>query len=98
MRHFKESPDVATTEPAITPPRPRTQLPVLPERSRWAQTWQPNWNAEHPDHKEMIAARIALGLVSGSTWISIKDEPNFQLAGLPVTPTAEMENGLPLSR
>ena len=61
--------------------------------------WVPNWNASHPDYQDMISAGIAQGLVSGSTWIHMPDEPHFQLAGIPVTPTDEMraalQQGLP---
>lgn len=49
--------------------------------------WEPNWDENHPDFRAMIRLGISLGLVSGSTWVSIKDYPHFQLAGLPVTPT-----------
>lgn len=49
--------------------------------------WEPNWDENHPDFQAMIRMGISLGLVSGSTWVSIKDYPHFQLAGLPVTPT-----------
>lgn len=56
--------------------------------------WQPNGVASHPDYKAMVAAGIAQGLVSGSTWTSIKDWPHFQLAGIPVTPTDQMRADL----
>jgi len=56
--------------------------------------WAPNWNAAHPDYKAMIAAGEAQGLVSGSTWIHMPDEPHFQLAGIPVTPTDQMRTDL----
>lgn len=61
---------------------------------RGKDPWEPNWNAEHPDFTEMVNAGVALGLVSGSRWTSIKDEPHFQLAGMPVTPTEEMREYL----
>lgn len=49
--------------------------------------WKPNFQAEHPDFKLMIAAGVAAGLVSGSTWVHMPDKPHFQLAGIPVSPT-----------
>lgn len=49
--------------------------------------WQPNWDPKHPDFAAMIAAGEAQKLVSGSTWKSMPDEPHFQLAGIPVSPT-----------
>lgn len=56
--------------------------------------WTPNWEPTSPDFKTMISTGEGLGLVSGSTWDSIKDYPHFQLAGLPITPTEEMSNYL----
>lgn len=49
-------------------------------------TWEPNWDPKHPDFAAMIAAGEAQGLVSGSTWKTMPDEPHFQLAGIPVSP------------
>ena len=43
---------------------------------------------------ELISSGIKLGLVGGSHWQSIHDEPHFQLAGLPITPTEEMREYL----
>lgn len=66
---------------------------------RGDDSWQPNWNAQHPDYKTMIAAGEAQGLVSGSTWAHMPDYPHFQLAGIPVTPSdamrADLVHGLP---
>lgn len=67
---------------------------------RGKDPWQPNWNAQHPDFKAMIAAGEAQGLVSGAHWISMPDEPHFQLPDVPVTPTDAMrtmlaERGMP---
>lgn len=56
---------------------------------RGEDPWQPNWDARHPDFAAMIAAGEAQGLVSGSSWKSMPDEPHFQLAGIPVSPTDE---------
>jgi peptidoglycan L-alanyl-D-glutamate endopeptidase CwlK len=61
---------------------------------RGDDTWTPNWNAKHPDYRAMIAAGEAQGLVSGSRWVSMPDEPHFQLAGVPVTPTDAMRTVL----
>lgn len=57
---------------------------------RGTPQWEPNWNHAHPDFVAMIRCGVSVGLVSGSTWISLKDYPHFQLAGLPVTPTQAM--------
>lgn len=56
--------------------------------------WKPNWDAHHPDYRDMISAGIAQGLVSGSTWVHMPDMPHFQLAGIPVTPTDDMRAAL----
>lgn len=53
---------------------------------RGAAKWTPNWDAKHPDFAAMIAAGEAQGLVSGAKWVSMPDEPHFQLAGIPVSP------------
>lgn len=46
------------------------------------QSFEPDWNAEHPTWKRMIALGIGLGLDSGSTWRTFKDYPHFQLTGV----------------
>lgn len=53
---------------------------------RDVSVWTPNWNASHPDFELMIDAGVAEGLISGARWESIKDEPHFQLAGIPASP------------
>lgn len=53
---------------------------------RGANRWTPNWNARDADFAAMIAAGEAQGLVSGAKWVSMPDEPHFQLAGIPVSP------------
>jgi peptidoglycan L-alanyl-D-glutamate endopeptidase CwlK len=54
--------------------------------------WQPNFDPKHPDFTAMIKAGEAQGLVSGSTWKSIPDEPHFQHAGIPVSPNDEVRH------
>jgi peptidoglycan L-alanyl-D-glutamate endopeptidase CwlK len=54
---------------------------------------QPDWNAEDPNWKRIIALGESLGLVSGSTFISCPDDPHFQLTGSwPVSPTDEVRS------
>jgi hypothetical protein len=48
-----------------------------------------NWNAASLGFQVMVEALKAQGLAWGGDWISIKDDPHFQLANVPVTPTAE---------
>lgn len=57
---------------------------------RGSEVWTPNWDAQSPDYQSMATAGLALGLVWGGNWESLKDYPHFQLAGCPVTPTMEM--------
>ncbi|MGI4815975.1 MAG: M15 family metallopeptidase [Janthinobacterium lividum] len=46
-----------------------------------------NWDASTPQFKAMVAALKAQGLVWGGDWHTIIDNPHFQLASVPVTPT-----------
>jgi peptidoglycan L-alanyl-D-glutamate endopeptidase CwlK len=38
-----------------------------------------DWDASDPDWQKAIAIGEALGLISGSTWHSLKDSPHFEL-------------------
>jgi peptidoglycan L-alanyl-D-glutamate endopeptidase CwlK len=63
---------------------------------RGTQTWQPNWNPDHPDFKRMIEVGKSLGLVSGADFHHLPDYDHFQLTGvLPIgAPTAEAKQAL----
>lgn len=62
---------------------------------RGKDMWAPNWEPTSPDFQLMIKTGIDLGLVSGFTWVHIKDYPHFQLGGgLPDSPTEEMRDCL----
>lgn len=53
--------------------------------------FQIDWNAGHPQWKQMEAAGVALGLTSGANWLRLVDAPHFQLTGrFPVTPDDEV--------
>jgi peptidoglycan LD-endopeptidase CwlK len=47
------------------------------------------WDHEDPKFAAMVAVLLSEGLIWGGSWISIEDWPHFQLAGIPVTPTAQ---------
>jgi peptidoglycan L-alanyl-D-glutamate endopeptidase CwlK len=49
-----------------------------------------NWDPNTPQFRAMVAALEAQGLVWGGSWKTFPDEDHFQLAGVPVTPTAAM--------
>lgn len=54
------------------------------------QSGQPDWNANHPSWKRIVALGESLGMVSGSTFVHCPDNPHFQLTGsFPVSPTEE---------
>jgi peptidoglycan LD-endopeptidase CwlK len=47
----------------------------------------PDWNADHPVWKRIVAVGESVGLVSGSEWRTFPDLPHFQMTGrLPVSP------------
>lgn len=47
----------------------------------------PDWNANHPAWKRIVAIGESVGLVSGANWRTFPDWPHFQLTGqLPVSP------------
>jgi len=46
-----------------------------------------DWNAQDPAWQTAIAIGESLGLVSGSTWHSIKDFPHFQLSSFSASNT-----------
>lgn len=56
--------------------------------------WSPDWDAADARYAAMVAAGEKQGLVCGANWHSIKDEPHFQIAGFPVTPTDAMRHDL----
>jgi peptidoglycan LD-endopeptidase CwlK len=41
----------------------------------------PDWNVTHPAWHQIITTGESVGLYSGDSFISIKDEPHFQLTG-----------------
>ena len=57
-------------------------------------TWSPDWDSNDERYAAMVAAGERQGLICGANWHSIKDEPHFQLAGFPVTPTDAMRSDL----
>lgn len=67
----------------------------------WGQTWTPDWDGNDIHYARMVAAGEAQGLNCGADWHSFKDEPHFQVSGVPTTPTDAMRDdfskgGLPL--
>ena len=52
--------------------------------------WLPDWDGTDDHYKHMIALGEKHGFNCGADWHSITDEPHFQLAGIPTTPTDEM--------
>ncbi len=58
--------------------------------ARGVNPWQPEWNAAHADFVAMIDLCEAEGLIAGARWVHLPDADHFQMAGIPVTPTAEM--------
>lgn len=47
----------------------------------------PDWNANHPAWKRIVAVGQSVGLISGSTWRAFPDWPHFQMTGfLPASP------------
>jgi peptidoglycan LD-endopeptidase CwlK len=47
----------------------------------------PDWNADHPVWKRIVAVGESCGLVSGSMWKTFPDWPHFQMTGrLPASP------------
>jgi peptidoglycan LD-endopeptidase CwlK len=72
-----------------------------PSLNPLGQTYKPDGVAGSPRYVAMVAAAEALGLVSGSAWVSIHDWPHLQVAGVPASPTDQMRadfssGGLPL--
>lgn len=51
--------------------------------------FQPDWHDEHPVWQQMIGIGIGLGLKSGSTFRTFKDNPHFQPSTVPGSPTDE---------
>jgi peptidoglycan LD-endopeptidase CwlK len=49
----------------------------------------PDWNASHPAWKRIVEAGESAGLISGSIWRTFPDWPHFQLAELPISPSAD---------
>ena len=73
----------------------------MPSLNAIGQPYSPDGVGGSLRYVAMVAAAEALGLVSGSTWISIKDYPHLQVAGVPASPTDQMRadfssGGLPL--
>lgn len=62
----------------------------MPSLNPIGQPYIPDGIAGSPRYVAMVAAAEALGLVSGSTWVSIKDYPHLQVAGVPASPTDQM--------
>ena len=54
------------------------------------QPWSPNWVESDPAFVTMIDLCEAQGLVAGARWHQLPDFDHFQVAGVPVNPTAEM--------
>ena len=54
---------------------------VVPSKYGPGDTFDPDWNENHPVWKRMIACGENLGLESGSEWRTFKDYPHFQLTG-----------------
>lgn len=72
-------------------------VPGIRGGSTWHPNWDawyPNWDAKHPDYHAMILAGEAQGLASGSRWITMPDEPHFQLGNIPTSPTDVMRDTL----
>lgn len=47
----------------------------------------PDWNANHPVWKRIVAVGQSVGLLPGSSWRTFPDWPHFQMTGqLPVSP------------
>lgn len=54
---------------------------------------KPDWNAEHPIWKRLIAVGESVGLVSGSEWKTFPDWPHFQYTGrFPASPNQELRD------
>jgi peptidoglycan LD-endopeptidase CwlK len=45
------------------------------------QSFEPDWNANHPAWKRMEVVGQSLGLESGATWRTFPDAPHFQIQG-----------------
>ena len=73
----------------------------MPSLNAIGQPYSPDGVGGSPRYVAMVAAAESLGLVSGSTWVSLKDWPHLQVAGVPASPTNQMRadfssGGLPL--
>jgi peptidoglycan LD-endopeptidase CwlK len=73
----------------------------MPSLNPVGQPYAPDGIGGSPRYVAMVAAAESLGLVSGSTWVSLKDWPHLQVAGVPASPTNQMRadfssGGLPL--
>ena len=54
---------------------------------------QPDWNANDPTWKRIIALGESLGMVSGSTFTTCVDDPHFQISGkYPESPNDEVRS------
>lgn len=58
-----------------------------------------DWNAEHPDWKEMLAKAPGVGLAEGAEFRTFPDNPHFYLAEMPASPDDNIrylfnENGI----
>ncbi len=52
---------------------------------------RPDWNANHPAWKRIVAVGESCGLLSGSTWRTFPDWPHFQMTGrLPLSPDLDV--------
>lgn len=54
----------------------------------------PDWNNQHPAWARIVAVGESLGLVSGISW---RDEPHFQMSGIPVDCPTDEDRALYLS-
>lgn len=52
--------------------------------------WQPDWDGTDEHYRVMIQFGEKYGLNCGADWHSFKDEPHFQVPGIPTTPTDRM--------
>jgi hypothetical protein len=62
----------------------------MPSLNPVGDVYKPDPTAGDETYIAMVAAGEAQGLVSGSTWVHLKDWPHLQLAGVPVSPTDQM--------
>lgn len=52
--------------------------------------WQPDWDGTDDHYRAMVDYGERYGLNCGADWHSFKDEPHFQVPGIPTTPTDRM--------